>query len=94
MVLTDSVIVWKTICRCLVEGEECVLPQEVCRWVFVNLAFCWAVEGWKVMMEGFCPHVLAEARCMRGELILICCLTPRLCRSKVAGVRVVLFKWM
>ena len=37
---------WKTIYRFVVEGEECGSHQEMCGWIFVNLAFCWAVGGW------------------------------------------------
>ena len=46
------------------EGEECGSPQEMCGWTFVNLAFCWAVEGENVMMEGICADILAEAGCI------------------------------
>ena len=43
-------------------GEECGLPQDMCGWIFVNLTFCWAVEGGGVvMMEGICTDILAEA---------------------------------
>ena len=55
---------WKTIRRCLVDGGECGSPQEMCGWIFVNLAFCCDVEGGNVMKEGICADILAEAGCI------------------------------
>ena len=46
------------------EDEEYGSPQEMCGWIFVNLAFCWAVEGGNVMMEGFYADILAEVGCI------------------------------
>ena len=46
------------------DGKEGGSPQDMCGWIFVNVAFCWTVEGENVMKEGICADILAEADCI------------------------------
>ena len=39
------------------------VAPEMCGWIFVNFAFCWAAEG-DVIMEGIRADILAEAKCI------------------------------